>query len=100
MKQRSMTSGNIVQLLILFTLPLLIGNIFQQFYSMADTFIVGRTIGVDALAAVGCTGSITFLIIGFAQGFTSVWPSVMVPAMRKACAGALPAVRCSPWLPL
>lgn len=48
MKQRSMTSGNIVQLLILFTLPLLIGNIFQQFYSMADTFIVGRTIGVDA----------------------------------------------------
>ena len=51
MKQRSMTSGNIVQLLILFTLPLLIGNIFQQFYSMADTFIVGRTIGVDALAA-------------------------------------------------
>lgn len=38
---------------------------------MADTFIVGRTIGVDALAAVGCTGSITFLIIGFAQGFTS-----------------------------
>lgn len=53
MKQRSMTSGNIVQLLILFTLPLLIGNIFQQFYSMADTFIVGRTIGVDALAAVG-----------------------------------------------
>lgn len=71
MKQHSMTSGNIVQLLILFTLPLLIGNIFQQFYSMADTFIVGRTIGVDALAAVGCTGSITFLIIGFAQGFTS-----------------------------
>ena len=88
MKQRSMTSGNIVQLLILFTLPLLIGNIFQQFYSMADTFIVGRTIGVDALAAVGCTG------------FPSVWPSVMAPAMRKAYAGALPAVRCSPWLPL
>ena len=65
MKQRSMTSGNIVQLLILFTLPLLIGNIFQQFYSMADTFIVGRTIGVDALAAVGCTGSITFLTVSY-----------------------------------
>ena len=66
-----MTSGSIVRILIFFTLPLLVGNIFQQFYSMADTFIVGRTIGVDALAAVGCTGSITFLIIGFAQGFTS-----------------------------
>ena len=71
MKQSSMTSGSIVRILIFFTLPLLVGNIFQQFYSMADTFIVGRTIGVDALAAVGCTGSITFLIIGFAQGFTS-----------------------------
>lgn len=71
MKQSSMTSGSIIRILIFFTLPILVGNIFQQFYSMADTFIVGRTIGVVALAAVGCTGSITFLIIGFAQGFTS-----------------------------
>lgn len=68
---KSMTSGKPVKLILLFALPLIVGNIFQQFYSMADTFIVGRTIGVDALAAVGCTGSITFLIIGFAQGFTS-----------------------------
>ena len=71
MNNRSMTEGSIVRLLLLFTLPLLVGNIFQQFYSMADTFIVGRTIGVDALAAVGSTGSISFLLIGFAQGFTS-----------------------------
>ncbi|SMC16320.1 putative efflux protein, MATE family [Clostridium acidisoli DSM 12555] len=68
---RDITKGNPAKVIIYFTIPLLIGNIFQQFYSMADTLIVGRTIGVNALAAVGCTGSITFLILGFAQGLTS-----------------------------
>lgn len=68
---RNLTKGNPAKLILLFTIPLLIGNIFQQFYNIADTFIVGRTIGVNALAAVGCTGSIMFLILGFAQGVTS-----------------------------
>jgi putative MATE family efflux protein len=68
---RNLTKGSPVKLILLFTVPLLIGNIFQQFYNIADTFIVGRTIGVNALAAVGCTGSIMFLILGFAQGLTS-----------------------------
>ncbi|MDY3918729.1 MAG: MATE family efflux transporter [Candidatus Limivivens sp.] len=68
---KSMTSGNPAKLIFLFSLPLIIGNIFQQFYSMADTLIVGRTVGVNALAAVGCTGSLSFLILGFANGFTS-----------------------------
>ena len=54
---KNMTSGNPAKLIFFFALPLIIGNIFQQFYSMADTMIVGRTIGVTALAAVGCTGS-------------------------------------------
>lgn len=66
-----MTQGNPAKLILLFTLPLLVGNLFQQLYSMADTLIVGRTIGVNALASVGCTGSLSFLIIGFAQGLTS-----------------------------
>lgn len=66
-----LTRGNPAKLIVLFTIPLLLGNIFQQFYSMADTVIVGRTISVQALAAVGSTGSLTFLIIGFAQGLTS-----------------------------
>lgn len=66
-----MTRGRPAKRILLFTLPLLIGNIFQQFYSMADTLIVGRTLGVTALAAVGCTGSISFLILGFAQGLTA-----------------------------
>ena len=68
---KDLTQGKPAKLIVLFTLPLLLGNIFQQFYNMADTLIVGRTIGADALAAVGCTGSIMFFIIGFAQGMTS-----------------------------
>lgn len=66
-----MTTGNPAKLILIFTLPLIIGNIFQQFYSMADTLIVGRTIGVNALAAVGCTGSLSFFILGFVMGLTS-----------------------------
>ena len=68
---RDMTKGSPAKLILFFTIPLLIGNLFQQLYSMADTLIVGRTLGVDALAAVGCTGSIMFFVIGFAQGLTS-----------------------------
>ncbi|MFP3089018.1 MATE family efflux transporter [Treponema sp. TIM-1] len=67
---RNLTVGNPALLIFSFAVPLLIGNLFQQFYNMADTFIVGRTIGVFALAAVGCTGSINFLILGFMIGFT------------------------------
>ena len=66
-----MTKGSPLKLIFKFIIPLIIGNIFQQFYSMADTIIVGRTLGVDALAAVGATGSITFLILGFTQGLTT-----------------------------
>lgn len=66
-----MTNGSPIKLILSFMVPLLIGNIFQQFYNMADTIIVGRTISVEALAAVGATGSISFLIVGFVQGVTS-----------------------------
>lgn len=68
---KDMTSGNPLKLILLFSIPLLIGNIFQQFYSMVDTIIVGQTLGVKALAAVGATGSMTFLIFGLVTGFTS-----------------------------
>lgn len=69
--QKSLTAGNPAKLILFFTFPLLIGNLFQQVYNLADTLIVGRTLGSDALAAVGSTGSIAFLIIGFAQGLTA-----------------------------
>ncbi|WP_229675462.1 MATE family efflux transporter [Halolactibacillus alkaliphilus] len=66
-----MTSGNPLKLIVLFSLPMLLGNVFQQFYSMADTFIVSQTLGMDALAAVGSVGSIMFLILGLAIGLTA-----------------------------
>ncbi len=66
-----MTKGNPLKLIIAFSIPLFIGNLFQQLYSIIDTLIVGRTINVKALAAVGATGAISFLIIGFVIGFTA-----------------------------
>lgn len=68
---QDMTKGNPLSLIIRFTLPMLLGNVFQQFYSIADTYIVSRTIGVDAFAAVGSTGSVNALIIGMATGMTA-----------------------------
>ena len=66
----SLTTGKIAPALLRFMLPLFIGNIFQQLYNMADTIIVGRFVGQNALAAVGSTGTIMFLVIGFSQGLT------------------------------
>ena len=66
-----MTEGNITKHLINFSLPVLLGLLFQQFYNIVDTAIVGRILGVDALAAVGATGSVMFLILGFCNGLCS-----------------------------
>ena len=63
-----MTSGSTMKLILGFAVPLLMGMLFQQVYSLVDTIIVGRFLGVSALAAVGATGSINFLIVGFWQG--------------------------------
>ena len=68
--EQDMTQGKPLAIILKFTLPLLVGNIFQQFYNMADTIIVDRFVGANALAAVGSTGTVMFLIIGFAQGIT------------------------------
>ncbi len=65
-----MTTGNPVRLILTFSIPLLIGNVFQQLYNLADTVIVGRTIGRSALAAVGSTGAIAFLVLGGFYGLT------------------------------
>ncbi|QYH52071.1 MATE family efflux transporter [Liquorilactobacillus hordei] len=68
---KELTKGSPIKLILMFTIPLLVGNLFQQLYSISDTLIVGQTLGVNQLAAVGATGSIQFLIIGFAQGLTA-----------------------------
>ena len=59
-----MTEGVIWKQLFWFALPLLLGNLFQQFYNMVDTMVVGQCLGVTSLAAVGSTGSINFMING------------------------------------
>lgn len=65
---KDLTSGMPLKVIAAFTLPLVLGNLFQQFYSLADTIIVGRFVGVNALAAVGATGSVNYLILGFVIG--------------------------------
>lgn len=67
----NMTTGNDVKLILVFSIPLLIGNIFQQFYNLVDSIIVGKFISADALAAIGVTGSITFLFFALCNGFAS-----------------------------
>lgn len=67
---KDMTVGNPIKLILLFSIPVIIGNIFQQFYSMVDAIIVGQYVGSDALAAVGSTGSLVFTTIGFSLGLT------------------------------
>lgn len=69
--QLNMTKGKPLPVILMFTVPLIIGNVFQQLYNMVDTIIVGRYVGADALAAVGSTGTIMFLITGFSQGITA-----------------------------
>ena len=65
---KDMTTGSPMKLVFSFAIPLMFGNLFQQFYSMVDTIIVGRFLGTGPLAAVGSTGSINFLILGFCLG--------------------------------
>lgn len=68
---KDMTKGNPTKLIIAFIIPIILGNIFQQFYSMVDTIIVGRYVGINALGGIGLTSSINFLILGFASGLTT-----------------------------
>lgn len=68
---RDMTKGSPLKLMLGFSLPLLGGFLFQQLYSFVDTFVVGRFVGMEAMAAVGATGSLNFLIVGFCQGICS-----------------------------
>lgn len=94
--QYDMTTGNPTKIILNFTLPIFIGNVFQQFYNMADAVIVGKFVGTKALAAVGSTGTIMFLIYGFVVGMTAGFTVLTaqkfgagdLPAMRRTVAGA------------
>lgn len=88
--QHDMTKGKPTKLIVQFMLPVFLGNVFQQFYSMADAVIVGRFVGTKALAAVGATGTIIFLILGFLTGMTA---GFTVLTAQKFGAGDLEAMR-------
>ena len=77
---KDMTVGSPMKLILGFAVPLLFGFLFQQFYSVVDTIIVRKTLGVNALAGVGATGSVNFLVIGFCMG---VCNGFAIPVAQK-----------------
>ena len=85
-----MTKGNALKLVLLFSLPILVGNIFQQLYQLADIFIVGRLRGENALAAVGASAPIHFMFLIVAFSFTGGLTAVTA---QRFGAGDLDGVR-------
>ena len=85
-----LTAGRPWRVILAFAVPLLIGNVVQQLYQVVDAIVVGRSLGVHALAAVGATGSLLFLLLGFAWGMTS---GFAIPTAQAYGAGDTAAVR-------
>ncbi|MGN1404466.1 MAG: MATE family efflux transporter [Ruminococcus sp.] len=81
---KDMTVGSPLGLILRFCGPMVFGNILQQLYSMVDTVIVGRYLGADALAGVGATGAISFLVVGFATGICT---GLSIPVAQAFGAG-------------
>ena len=89
---QNMTAGSPAKLILMFALPLLIGNLFQQLYQISDILIVGRLIGIEALAAVGATAPIYFVFLLIAFGFTG---GLTVVTAQRFGAGDYKGVRTS-----
>ncbi len=81
---KNLTVGSPMRLILGFALPTLLGMLFQQFYNLMDTMIVGKLLGAQALAAVGSTSSISFFVIGFCTGVCS---GFAIPVAQKMGAG-------------
>ncbi|MDO4338143.1 MAG: MATE family efflux transporter [Eubacteriales bacterium] len=88
--QTDMTTGKPMKIILNFTIPVFAGGVFQQFYNMMDAVIVGKFVGTKALAAVGATGTIMFLILGFLMGLTA---GFTVLTSQKFGAGRMDEVR-------
>lgn len=118
---RDLTVGSPMKLVLSFAAPLLVGVLFQQFYSFVDTAVVGRYLGAEKLAAVGATGSVNFLIIGLCLGLCSgfaipiaqafgarddrqvrcdVWHSIVLSAVLSILFAVLSVLFCKPLLRL
>lgn len=81
---KDLTNGSPMRLILGFMLPLLLGMLFQQFYNMVDTMVVGKYLGLNALAGVGSTGSINFLVLGFVIGLCT---GFAIPVAQKFGSG-------------
>lgn len=81
---KDLTQGNVLKRIVGFAFPVFLASLLQQLYNMADSIIVGRFVGKDAFAAVGATGSINFLIIGFVLGTCT---GLTIPVAQRFGAG-------------
>ncbi len=97
MRVRDMTEGDSIRLILAFAVPLFIGNIFQQFYTMVDTMVVGHSLGDSAIAAVGATSSLYNLLVNLAIGMNSGYGIVVTrhfgahdqEGLRRSIAGMM-----------
>lgn len=81
---RDLTTGSPLKQIILFTFPAFLGMLFQQFYNVVDTIIVGKLLGIGPLAGVGATGSLSFMVLGFCMGICN---GFAIPVAQKFGAG-------------
>ena len=88
--RKDLTAGKPLHLILTFAIPMLMGMLFQQFYNLVDTMIVGKLLGAQALAAVGSTGAINFLVIGFCTGLCN---GFSIPVAQQVGANDLSAMR-------
>ena len=83
-KKTTLTEGSVAKGMLLFALPIFISNLFQQLYNAADSLIVGNFLGGEALAAVGSSGSLIFLLTGFVNGVSLGAGVVVVTKMPSS----------------
>ena len=81
---KDLTTGSPLKLIITFTFPAFLGMLFQQFYNVVDTIIVGKLLGIGPLAGVGATGSLNFMVLGFCMGICN---GFAIPVAQKFGAG-------------
>ena len=86
---RTMTTGNPAKLILLFSLPLMVGNIFQQLYTVVDTVVVGQALGVSALAALGACDWINWLVLGLVRGLGQGFSILMAQRFGAGDEGGL-----------
>ena len=94
---KDLTKGKPIRLILLFAVPLFVGQLFQLFYSLADTRIVGQTLGDEALAAVGATTTLSDMLLSFLNGLTNGFAIVIATCfgakderqMKKAMGGTI-----------